>query len=100
MCPFEELGCKFLNINSRNCRLGQLCDKRLCPFRHLQEEEPHETNNTNIKDAEISDMEDNDSVNFMTSTPRKIDCEECKDQSQCVDCYVSQENPSVIEFSH
>ena len=49
-------------------------------------------------------MEDNDSpvdrVKFKTSTPRKIDCEECRNQSQCVDCFVRQENPSIIEFSH
>ena len=99
MCPFEELGCKFLHIGSKFCRFGQECDNKMCPFRHSKESEPSEANDTNTKlnDVEISDMEDNDSpdkiVNFVTSTPRKIDCEECKNQSQCVDCFVRQENP-------
>ena len=56
-------------------------------------------------DATKSDMEDkdvsDDSVNFVTSTPvkRKFNCEECANQSQCVDCFVRQENPSNIQFS-
>ena len=50
-------------------------------------------------DVQISDMEDGDNsddlVNFVTSTPvkRKIQCEECKNETQCVDCFVRQENP-------
>jgi hypothetical protein len=77
----------------------------MCPFRHSQEKEPYETNDTigKLKDTEISDMEDNDSpdisVNFVTSTPRKIACEECRTQSQCVDCFVRQENPSVEQLA-
>ena len=105
MCPFEELGCKYLHINSKLCRFGQECDNKMCPFKHSYEKEPSETYDTisRLKDAEISDMEDNDSpdisVNFVTSTPRKIACEECRNQSQCVDCFVRQENPSFEQFS-
>jgi hypothetical protein len=49
-------------------------------------------------DATKSDMEDkdtsDDSLNFVTSTPvkRKLNCEECANQSQCV--FVRQENQS------
>jgi hypothetical protein len=37
--------------------------------------------------------------NFMTSTPqrKKIDCDECKKKSQCVDCYVRKECESEDE---
>ena len=54
---------------------------------------------TDINDGQISDMEDNDisddGVNFVTSTPvkRKVNCKECKNETQCVDCFVRQENP-------
>ena len=104
MCPFEELGCKFLHINSKLCRFGQECDNKMCPFRHSQEKESSETNGniSKLNDAEISNMEENDSPDksvFVTSTPRKIACEECRNQSQCVDCFVRQENPSFEQFS-
>jgi hypothetical protein len=54
---------------------------------------------TDINDGQISDMEDNDisddGVNFVTVTPvkRKVNCKECKNETQCVDCFVRQEHP-------
>ena len=51
MCPFEELGCKFLHVLAKNCKFGQRCSKRLCPLRHFEKEV-----NT-IHDTEI-DMDD------------------------------------------
>ena len=49
-------------------------------------------NGENNLTSVISDV----SENFMTSTPqkKKIDCDECKQKSQCVDCYVREEYAS------
>ena len=87
ICPFENLGCKFSHINSKMCRNGQLCEQRLCPFRHSEEvssgknvmEPNDDATKSNMEDKDISD----DSVNFVTSTQvkRKVNCEECENQS-------------------
>ena len=40
------------------------------------------------------------SENFMTSAPQRknnIDCDECKQKSQCVDCFVREEYESKDE---
>ena len=52
-------------------------------------------NGENNLTSVISDV----SENFMTSTPqkKKIDCDECKQKSQCVDCYVREEYESKDE---
>ena len=87
---------KFLHINSKFCKFGQECDNKMCSFWHAKEKEQSD-NLANLNDAEKSYMEDNNStdksVNFVTSTPKKIECEECRNQSQCDDCFVRQENP-------
>ena len=64
------------------------------------------------KDTEMEDVEDdsmagNDTTNeytsFLTSTPQKtqFNCEDCRNQSQCTDCYVRQETVRVpkVHFS-
>ena len=50
-CPFEEFGCKFLHIASKNCQFGQKCKRTLCPYRHL------ETKSNSIVDNEMDDLE-------------------------------------------
>ena len=94
-CPFEEFGCKFLHISYKNCQLGQKCKRTLCTYRHS------ETKSNSIDDKEIDNLENSegtedetaeDTISFTTSTPQKgrFECEECKNQSQCTDCYVKQ----------
>jgi len=100
-CPFEEFGCKFLHSVSKNCAYNRTCKRKLCPYRHSKEER-NERNDTG--DTQIDDLADEDSISldeentsdenaqFLTSTPkkRKIECEECINQSQCTDCIVRQ----------
>ena len=95
-CPFEVLGCKFLHSKAKVCKEGHNCQRRLCPLRHLEEEEHAKSNyatESNVEDKDISE----DTCNFVTSTQvkRKFNCEECKNQTQCVDCFVRQENPDT-----
>ena len=53
-------------------------------------------NEENYLSSVMSDV----SENFMTSTPqrKKIDYDECKQKSQCVDCYVREEYASKDEI--
>ena len=104
-CPFEEFGCKFQHVMSKNCQYGQTCQKRLCPYRHSKEESNDmiDARDTMIENYENeSEMEETDYTNekesFLTSTPqkRKFECKECLNQSQCTDCFVRQ----VMEKSH
>ena len=107
-CPYEEYGCKFLHTNSKNCVFGKKCRVKLCPFKHNDEKKvtlhDFETydveeievnaNDTAIEDAGNCSLQDisNDNTSFATSTPskRKFECRECKNVSQCVNCFVDQ----------
>ena len=94
MCPFEEMGCKFMHVFSRNCKFGQRCTKRLCPLRHV-EKEVNATMDTEI-DIEEEQCSQNDADNnyesFVTSTPQKTEyqCDECENETQCTDCFVRE----------
>ena len=46
VCPFEEIGCKFIHKDSKPCKNGGKCEKKLCQFRHNTKE----VNKTNKKD--------------------------------------------------
>ena len=111
VCPFEELGCKFNHIPSENCSLGEACGKTKCPFKHDSKEKIANDTKSDKSNLQVSDMEDingaedrddvEDSdgfedINFVTSTPikRKFECEECKNISQCVECFVNQHHQS------
>ena len=37
VCPFEEIGCKFLHTKSSKCRFVK-CKNKLCPFSHADED--------------------------------------------------------------
>ena len=96
-CPFEELGCKFLHQESKNCILDQSCLVKLCSYKHSgkvkdkidEEEATMESlgksvfNESKISEATVG-------LSFETSTPKKSfdQCEECNDTSECTDCYV------------
>ena len=73
-CPFEEFGCKFLHIASKNCQFCQKRKRTLCPYRHS------ETKSNSIVDNEMDDLENSernendtteDNISFTTSTPQK-----------------------------
>ena len=34
VCPFEEIGCKFKHVESKECRYGQNCFMKMCQFKH------------------------------------------------------------------
>ena len=63
--------------------------------------------NTKSYELEMSENEENNfssviadvSENFMTSTPqrKKTNCDECKQKSQCLDCFVREECESKDE---
>ena len=97
-CPFEEYGCKFLHTVSKKCIYSQRCERKLCPYRHFEEKNNSKDIN-NVDNIEESDSEDIDTTDeekksFTTSTPRKrkFECDDCNNKSQCVDCYVRQDN--------
>ena len=33
-CPFEKFGCKFLHLESDNCKYASNCNRTKCPYRH------------------------------------------------------------------
>ena len=80
ICPFEELGCKFLHAKSSN-KIDQ--PKKVNDTTWGEEDEK----------TENSDDKHYTSFHTSTSTPIKIEfkCEECKDKSQCTDCFVRQD---------
>ena len=81
-CPYEKLGCKFLNVVTEMCKYGKKCHKRLCPQRH-DEQKVNTDNLTSLGDEHCNENEEkNDSdASFVTSTPQKtvFQCEECEE---------------------
>ena len=53
-CPFDEFGCKFLHIASKNCQFGEKCRRILCLYRHS------EMKRNSIVDKEIDDLENSE----------------------------------------
>ena len=33
-CPFDEIGCKFLHKDSRQCKFNKTCTRNLCQYKH------------------------------------------------------------------
>ena len=79
LCPYEDIGCKFLHEVSSCCRYST-CNNILCQYRHVE------------NDLVTEDMigVDDDSEILQTSTPMKYypDCEDCSDNSNCVKCII------------
>ena len=64
MCPFEELGCKFLHTDSKKCKFGLTCTQRMWPFKH-ERVNSKEVTETNIDDSRIGrtgEDEKNDTI--------------------------------------
>ena len=60
VCPFEEIGCKFLHLQSSPCRFTE-CQNKLCPFTHTEVDDPltdDEEEAVNEEEAVIDDAED------------------------------------------
>ena len=96
-CPYDELGCKFLHSFAEECKLGHTCKRRLCPNRHGKRGDIDRDIDCTDEVRDISEKFETKETEFdaiKTSTPkkRKFQCEECKDKSQCIDCYVRQDN--------
>jgi hypothetical protein len=100
-CPFQEHGCKFLHQETKICTFRQKCQRRLCPFRHVNKklhaesevkESINEKHDIDLEENETSDEEIMSSEFVLTSTPKKVDfdCDECVENEQCTDCFVSQ----------
>ena len=66
----------------------------MCPFRHKEiEKEKEDSTDTEIKviDLESFEMEDFENVEDSKSpTNKEFVCDECKNTSQCVECFVNQ----------
>ena len=98
---YVELGCKFLHSISENCQFGKHCTRSLCPARHGNVE----NNENETDDEDKSEKSLNESKvleSFVTSTPkkRKFQCEDCRKESQCVDCFVEQfHDKKQVHFS-
>ena len=50
-CPFEEMGCKFKHGKSENCKFGQMCENKLCQYRH-----------TGTKKKDIDALDDSENI--------------------------------------
>ena len=97
-CPFEILGCKFLHTVAEICQFGQRCQRRLCPLRHTLDKRVAVNDTEDVEEVYIDENDTTSADNsFATSTPQKtrFDCEDCKNKSQCIDCYVRQDNRHV-----
>ena len=68
VCPFDEVGCKFLHEISDECRQNAKCTRKLCPFQHLD------------KNCTVCKSD------FKAERGRTLfNCEEC-DKDVCPDC--------------
>ena len=97
MCPFEELGCKFLHRDSK-IQVWLSMYTKSAPLQNVRVNSK-EVTETNIDNSRIGKNEEDqtnyriaDDGLFMTFTPQKIkyDCEECQNHTQCTDCFVRQ----------
>ena len=70
ICPFENIGCKFLHLKSAECKFKE-CKNSLCQFAHTKEAD----------DETESDHED--SENYLT--PDEDQCHICRKQFQARD---------------
>ena len=107
-CPFNELGCKFQHSVAEKCKFGKKCNRRLCPNKHEKTgniESDIENGTDDTDNSEVFETKETDLDTMMTSTPkkRKVQCEECIDGQQCIDCYVRQDNlgnDSIFQMDH
>ena len=107
-CPFDELGCMFAHETSEVCRFDKICKNKLCPFQHTEQEKQNNDKEKEVetKEADKFNITDNyddleiemEQSNFQTSTPkkRKDECEDCANQSECVECIVKRYEGKMV----
>ena len=61
-CPFEDLGCKFLHKETKNCPFKSNCTRRLCPYRHEVTRNTKDDNNESDENVEMSDIIESDKL--------------------------------------
>ena len=100
-CPYHEIGCKFVHEVSEKCYFGKQCTNKLCSYRHNQRTV------TDFFETSIEEIYADDKSDYMrnvehknsskecnakknTSTPKKsiFQCEDCTNDSECVECIV------------
>jgi len=54
VCPFEELGCMFLHSDSPECKFNKKCKKKLCQFKHSENDTKDEYETNEKKSATLS----------------------------------------------
>ena len=78
VCPFEELGGKFLHKFSGKYKFGDLCVKRLCAYQHPLGDEQISEKLTEVDEEIIENTDTSDELeeltgtcSFQTSTPKQ-----------------------------
>ena len=76
---------------AKNCKSGNKCKRRLCPFRNEQSSDIDLTNDDDKK-GEGSGYDNSSRYvdTFATSTPQKKKSGECEDKSNCTYYFVTQ----------
>ena len=89
ICPFNEMGCMFLHEDSVMCKFDEQCTKNLCSYKHRKVIKKKTVANTFRDEYDESKIE---TSSFQTSTPKKRDdkCEDCANESECVECIVKR----------
>ena len=102
LCPYDELGCKFLHSVADKCKFGQKCKRRLCPNRYEKRGNLGSDIDSTIDNAENGEIfeTETDFDTIMTSTPKRrtFNCEECIDGLQCMSDRQSGEKSPFVRW--
>ena len=94
LCPFEELGCKFLHDVSENDIYDQSGDKKHDKQQFTSYKTSDTDDNKNVENQQyLDEIEGTTEIkSFYTSTPKKstYQCENCQEKIQCDGCYVDE----------
>ena len=86
-CNFEEFGCNFLQIVSKDCQIGQICRRRHSNIKRNSIDDTEIVENSDL----IKNYSNNVFFPTVKSQKQKFQCKDCLNQSQCVDCLVKQD---------
>ena len=72
ICPFEELGCKFLHVLSTKCKFDKLCHKTMCSYKHSEEgttvtDHEHSDEKEVVENSNESELGNSDELTMVTS---------------------------------
>ena len=59
LCPFEDIGCMFLHVQSSRCFFSGICTRKLCPYSHI----PNRTDNDESSNKSDAVTEESESEN-------------------------------------